>query len=358
MEHELTDIRTQSKWDFSGKQVFTGDKLITKVALSLDVNTAIINKAIDMGCELLITHHPLFFRESKGILADRKQDAIAIKAIQNGLDILSYHTNLDIADKGTSAYICELLGGRVEDGFLSLEGSIQLYKIAVYVPYDNRDEVFEALTTAGAGKAKNYENCGYMSEGVGMFTPLDGANPHIGDIGTKALVDEVKLECIIDTKHLHKAISAMIKAHPYEEPAYEVIKLENSKNYGFGKVATLEKEYDLQSFIEHIKLHLNIDSVRTNINNVEKFCKYAVCTGSGASVWKDCLKAGVNVLVTGDMKYHDAVDAAEAGVCIIDAGHQATEQIYMKKLEALLRENFEVEIIHEDITQKIFNWGA
>ncbi len=357
IETELADIRKQSKWDFSGIQVFTNDRVVSKVAFSLDVNKNIVNKAINSGCELLITHHPLFFRETKGIISNRKQDELAITAIKGGLDILSYHTNIDIAENGTSRYICELIGGDIQDGFLSYEGSIQLYKIAVFVPYDNRDEVFDAMTAAGAGKAPNYEGCGYMSEGVGMFTPLEGANPHIGNIGEQAIVDEVKLETVVDEKYLKQTIKAMVAAHPYEVPAYEVIKLENSAKYGFGKVAKLNKKYNLNEFIAHVKSNLKIDTLRTNIDSISDFDTYAVCTGSGASVWRDCLSNGVNVLITGDMKYHDAVDAMEAGICIIDAGHQATEEIYMAKFAEILKNKFNIEVILEDKSQKIFTWG-
>ena len=162
LENGFADISKQSKWDFSGKQVFTGDKEITKIALSLDAKYNIIEKAIEKGCELLITHHPLFFHECKGIDVTNLNYKKAVTAIKGNLDILSYHTNIDIADNGTNDYICSLLNAEMENGYLSIEGVEEVYKFAVFTPYDYKDQVFNAITNAGAGSLYgNYSSCFY-----------------------------------------------------------------------------------------------------------------------------------------------------------------------------------------------------
>ena len=148
LENGFADISKQSKWDFSGKQVFTGDKEITKIALSLDAKYNIIEKAIEKGCELLITHHPLFFHECKGIDVTNLNYKKAVAAIKGNLDILSYHTNIDIAYNGTNDYICSLLNAEMENGYLSIEGVEEVYKLAVFTPYDYKDQVFNAINNA------------------------------------------------------------------------------------------------------------------------------------------------------------------------------------------------------------------
>ena len=359
LEYSFTDISMQSKWDFSGKQIFTGDKEISKIALSLDAKENIIEEAVKKGCELLITHHPIFFHESKGININNINDRKTIKAIKGGLDILSYHTNLDMAFNGTNDYICELLDAKIDKGFLSYEGSMPLYKLSVFVPYDYKDDVFAAITSCGAGSIYgNYSACGFIAEGAGLFTPLDNANPFVGTINEPQIVDEVKIETVVLKKHLNAVIKAMIEAHPYEEPACDIIEMHNKIDYGFGRTALLNKEYSLPEFISLIQEKLNIKYITTNMKYIKPFTRFAVCTGSGTSLWKDALKKGVNVLLTGDMKYHDALDAFEAGVCVIDATHQATEEIYMGRLAEIIKKQFNIEVIVLKQEQQLICWGG
>ncbi len=359
LEHSFTDIKKQSKWDFSGKQIYTGDKEISKIALSLDPKYNIIEKAVKEGCELLITHHPLFFRESKGINVANLSHKKAVAAILGHLDILSYHTNLDMAEKGTSDYICELLGAEMEEGFISYESAEDIYKFSVFTPYDYKDQVFNAITKAGAGSiSQNYQACGFIAEGAGLFTPTESANPFIGTQNEPQLVDEVKIETVVYKKDLNNVIKAMKESHPYEEAAYDIIKLENNDKYGFGRIARLNKKYTLKEFISLVKEKLNLSYLITNMEDIPAFDRVGVCTGSAASMWQDTLSKGVNVLLTGDMKYHDALDAGESGVCIIDATHQATEEIYMQRLAEILRNQFNIEVIVLKQETQLINWGG
>lgn len=358
LENSFTDISHQSSWDFSGRQVYTGSKNISKIAFSLDPVKETVIKAINEGCELLITHHPLFFHAKKGINIDNLNDEVAIIAIQNNLDILSYHTNLDMAENGLNDYICSRLGFWHNNDILSIEGNIEIYKFSVFVPYDYKDKVFDAIVKAGAGKAgSNYEGCGFISEGLGTFTPVNNAEPFIGKLNEPAYVDEVKIETVVNKKDISKVLQALKESHPYEEPAYDIIKLEQSVPYGFGRICSMDKKWQLKNFIAHIQKTLNIKNLRSNMQNIEDFDKFAICTGSGASLWKDAVKKGIKVLVTGDLKYHDAQDAAANGVCVIDAGHQETEEIYMEYLAEIIKEKFNIDVKVFKQSQQIIYWG-
>lgn len=344
LEHSLFDISKQSTWDFSGKQIFLGRRHISKVALSLDPTKKSILKAISEGCEVLITHHPLFFNGLKGVTISNPLAEKAILAIQNKLDIYSYHTNVDISPNGTNDYIAKLLGFETEAGFLSYEGENALYKISVFVPYDNKDAVFSAMAESHAGESDKYYGAAFISEGVGVFTPKDGSNPHIGEIGEKGLVDEVKIEMLVKKEHLQNVISAMLKVHPYEEPAYDIISLQNNDKYGFGKILRLGREYSLEEFASLVKKKLSLDILRSNMKSIPNFDRVALCTGSGASTWKDAKAKGVSVLLTGDLKHHDALDAFEAGVCILDATHHLTEEVFLNRLKEQILEKFQIEV--------------
>ena len=227
------------------------------------------------------------------------------------------------------------------------------------MPYDYKDEVFNAMTANGAGSIYgNYSSCGFIAEGAGLFIPDDKAKPFIGSANELQILDEVKIETVVLKKHLHKVIHAMLEAHPYEEAAYDIIELHNKLDYGFGKTASLNKEYSLQEFIKLIQEKLNIKHITTNMQDIKPFSRFGVCTGSGASLWKDALNKGVNVLLTGDLKYHDALDAYEAGVCIIDATHQATEEIYMHRLSEIIKKQFNIEVVVLKQEKQLICWGG
>lgn len=102
-----------------------------------------------------------------------------------------------------------------------------MYKICVYVPENTVETVKNALFDAGAGRIGNYDSCCWQSSGSGQFRPLQNSNPAIGEHGQVEQVDEIKLELVCEDNLVREAISAMKKAHPYEEPAYDVWRLEN-----------------------------------------------------------------------------------------------------------------------------------
>lgn len=101
-----------------------------------------------------------------------------------------------------------------------------MYKLVVFVPEKALEKVRKAICSAGAGKiGKKYDNCTYYSIGTGTFRPLKGARPYIGKVGKLEKVKEFRLETMVPDKILKKVIAAMKRAHPYEEPAYDVYPL-------------------------------------------------------------------------------------------------------------------------------------
>ena len=100
------------------------------------------------------------------------------------------------------------------------------YKLVVYVPLTHADAVRETIGAAGGGKIGNYEYCSFSSLGKGRFLPLPGAEPHIGSVGIAEEVEEERLEVTVDEAVLDDVIKVMKEAHPYEEVAYDVYKLE------------------------------------------------------------------------------------------------------------------------------------
>ena len=102
-----------------------------------------------------------------------------------------------------------------------------MYKICFYVPENTVELVKKAMFDSGAGKIGNYDSCCWQSLGTGQFRALEGSKPTIGYQGEITSVSEYKVELVCDEKYIEAAIKALIESHPYEEPAYDVVKLED-----------------------------------------------------------------------------------------------------------------------------------
>lgn len=102
-----------------------------------------------------------------------------------------------------------------------------MYKLVFFTPCDVAQQVAKAAFDAGAGKIGNYDMCCFISEGTGQFRPLEGSHPHIGNQNELEFVKESKVEMVCEDQFIKQAVEAMVKAHPYETPAYDVIKLED-----------------------------------------------------------------------------------------------------------------------------------
>lgn len=108
---------------------------------------------------------------------------------------------------------------------------IKKVKIVVTVPADSLEEVRNAVCEAGAGVVGNYDHCSYSSKVVGTFRPNEKANPYIGENGKLEFVKEEKLEVVCDVDKVNGVIAALRKAHPYEEPAIEIITLLTEESF-------------------------------------------------------------------------------------------------------------------------------
>lgn len=100
-----------------------------------------------------------------------------------------------------------------------------MVKIAFFVPEEHKEAVKAAMFLAGAGDIGNYEQCSWETEGIGQFRALDGADPFLGSVGEIERVKEFKIEMVCTDSVARSVVQALKQAHPYEEPAYDVISL-------------------------------------------------------------------------------------------------------------------------------------
>lgn len=335
--NQLCPTSLAEGWDNVGLQVGDPQAQIDKILVCLDVEEVALEEALRCGAQLIISHHPLIFRALKRLTPTDTTGRVLFKAIKHDIAVASAHTNLDRAADGLNDWLATRLR------LLNLQPverpeSGHFHKLIVYVPVGHEREVMDALFAGGAGDIGAYDRCSFRTSGTGTFCGDDQSQPFIGTPGELEETDEIRLETIVPTTGINKVVSRMLKAHPYEEVAYDLIPLSNQlSNVGLGRIGTLATPLTLQAFAHQVKEDLSVTSLRLVGDLDQQISKVAVCGGSGMSTYADAVHQGADCLVTGDVKFHEAQRARAEGIALIDAGHFATEQLMVAELSRRLK---------------------
>lgn len=329
----------QESYDNSGLQVGDPDDEVRGVLISLDVTEAVLQEAIDRGCNMIVAHHPLIFSGIKRLSGRNYVERVVIKAIRNNISIYAAHTNLDNMSHGVNAKIAEKLG--LIDIKILAPMKDTLRKLYTYVPTGAAEAVKDALFAAGAGQIAEYSECSFGVSGTGTFRPSANANPIIGQPGgAREEVNELKIEVIVPKHRESQILQALFKAHPYEEVAYEMIALlNNNQEIGAGMVGLLSEPMEEKDFLNLLKQEMGADCIRYTALRGKKVNKVALCGGSGSFLLRDAIAAGADFFVTADFKYHQFFDA-EGRIVIADIGHYESEQFTGEIFKAILNKKF------------------
>ncbi|MDN5345218.1 MAG: hypothetical protein PWQ18_1332 [Clostridia bacterium] len=329
------------EWDNVGLMLGSPAAEVRRVLVCLDVTAPVAAEATARGANLIISHHPLFFRPLKALRFDEARGDLVRRLIQENIMVYSAHTNLDSADLGVSYHLAARL--ELEDIQVLRPTHQEKYiKLVTFIPEEHEKVVREALTRAGAGWIGNYSDCTFRVAGTGTFRPLAGTRPYIGQEGQVAEVKEYRLETIIPKARLKEVLPALFKAHPYEEVAYDLDPLANEgPAQGIGRIGVLSQAVSLEEFALQVKEHLGAARVNVVGDREHKVKKVAVCGGAGSDIMATARTNGADVLVTGDLKFHEAQAAASMGLAVIDAGHFATERIIVPALVTYLQEQLQ-----------------
>lgn len=328
----------QEKWDNTGLQV--GSPLVecTGVLVCLDSTPAVVDEAIAEGCNLIISHHPLFFKPVKRLTGATLQEATALKAISAGITIYSTHTACDSAQGGVSYALAKLLGVEPKRTLAPVSGRLALLK--TMVPVDYADQVRLALFDAGAGALGSYDCCSFNVNGTGTFRPLDGAEPFVGSVGEGREEPETEITVVLPIELMGKIEGALLETHPYETPAYSFIPLLNSEpNLGLGVYGISEDGLSPAEFVAMVKERLGCKAVRCTDISLDpdtKIRRVAVCGGAGGEFIGKVIAMGAQAYVTADVRYHDFVDYRDR-ILLIDAGHFETEAPFKACIAGLIK---------------------
>lgn len=342
---EITDtieafapVPSQESYDNSGLIIGNKDELITGALITLDITEAVIDEAISLGYNLIISHHPLVFKAIKKITGSNNTERCIIKAIKHGIALYAAHTNLDNSYQGVNAILAEKIGLINTEILQPIKGS--LVKFVVFVPKSHHELVQKAIFRSGGGVIGDYDCCSFNLEGSGTFRALDGSDPFVGEIGNLHTEPEIRIETIMPKWLENKVVKSVIEAHPYEEVAWDSYPLNNEySRLGAGMFGILPAPADEIDFLTELKNILNIPYLKHSPFVNRKVMKVGLCGGSGNFLIEDAISKRCDVFITGELKYHDYF-SAENRIMLIEAGHYETEQFSKELLYRKLKEKF------------------
>ncbi|MGE9516183.1 MAG: Nif3-like dinuclear metal center hexameric protein [Solitalea-like symbiont of Acarus siro] len=327
-------VQLAESYDNCGLVVGDINGKISKVLIALECTEEVIQEAISEQAELIITHHPLIFTPIKSLAETNSTNRMLVKLIEHNIAQYSIHTNLDNMLSGVNKVNADKIGLVKRDILLPKKNTVR--KLVTFVPPGCLDNVKSALFRAGAGRFNNYEQCSFVSTGTGSFRPLESAKTFLGKPGELSSLNEDKLEVVYPYYIEPKIIKALLEAHPYEEVAFDIIKL-NSENpsLGSGIVGELSQEMDTKEFMDYLKQKFKCKCVKHTqlVKNTIK--KIAFCGGSGSFLIDEAIRAKADVFITSDIKYHDFFKA-DSKIILIDIGHYESEQYVPELINNIL----------------------
>ncbi len=340
----LAPLVYQESYDNAGLIVGNPDDEITGILIALDVTEEVIDEACRQNLNLIVAHHPVIFSGLKKLNGRNYVERSVIKAIRNNISLYAAHTNLDSVHGGVNSKICEKLGLTNCRILAPLQN--QLKKLVTFVPQAQAEKVRLAIFEAGAGTIGNYDQCSFNANGTGTFRGNDQSNPFVGKKNELHFEGETRIETIFP-KHLQsKIIQALLKAHPYEEVAYDIYPLDNDwPVVGSGMIGTLPQEMDEPGFLRLVKETFGCTVLKHTQLLGKPVKTVAVCGGAGSFLLKEAIGQQADVFISGDFKYHQFFDA-ENKLVIADIGHYESEQFTKEVFYELLTKKFPKFAIH------------
>ncbi|MEZ4884757.1 MAG: Nif3-like dinuclear metal center hexameric protein [Chitinophagales bacterium] len=326
----IAPLAYQESYDNAGLIVGNPDADCEKALLCLDSIESVVDEAIELGCNLIIAHHPIVFGGLKKITGKNYVERTIIKVIKNDIAIYAAHTNLDNVRQGVNAKIAEKLG--LMNCEILAPKKNMLKQISVLCPLAQADGFRQALFNAGAGYVGDYNSTSFNSLGVSTFE-----NP---ELSQQTQQGEIKIEAIYASPIEGRILQAIHQSHPQVKPTYTIVALDNRyQQVGSGMIGELSEAINEKEFLKLLKNNMQTPCVRHTSLRRKKVKKVAVCGGAGSFLLSTAMARGADVFVTADYKYHEFFDA-EGKIVIADIGHYESEQFTMELFQEFLQKKF------------------
>lgn len=322
----LAPLTLKEKWDNPGLLIGNPEQTVSKTVITLDVMMDTVDYAVEHQADLIISHHPIIFDGLKSLRTDTYDGQMYQKLLSHHIAVYCSHTPLDSADGGVNDILAGQIGLEDIKGLVPVQED-KLFKIVVYVPRGGYGEaVRKALHKGGAGYIGKYSDCSFTAHGIGRFKAHEGTHPFVGTVGSLEKTAELRVETIVPQSRLSETLEEVLKAHPYEEPAYDVYPLAIRGHVcAMGRIGLWPTPEPAMQVLKKIKeaLHLKVLPYAGNMDTLVS--KIALLGGGGAGFMQLAKKAGAQLYLTGDVKYHDAQNAVKLGLIIADGSHFGTE---------------------------------
>ena len=341
---EYAPLPLQEGFDNAGVQVGDVNQPAHGALLCLDVTEEVIDEALELGCNLIISHHPLAFRPFKSLTGKSYIERCLMKACKYDLVIYAAHTNLDNASGGVNFKLAELIG--LQNVRVLSPQKQALLKLVTFVPESYADLVRTTLFNAGAGRIGNYDSSSFNLPGEGTFRANEGCHPFCGEIGALHTEKEIRIETVLPAFRKGAVMQALLSVHPYEEPAFDFYLLENRwEQVGSGVVGELPEEEDEMSFLQRIKELFQVGCVKHSPLTGRPIREVALCGGSGAFLINDAINYGADIFITGEAKYNDFYDV-EDRILLATIGHYESEVCTKEIFYSIISRKFPTFALH------------
>lgn len=324
-------------YDNVGLLLGRSERIVSKILVSLDVTEDVVHEAASLGCELIVSHHPVLFRGLKKIAGQNYVARTVELAIEKKIGLYAIHTNLDNIDSGVNQQIAHLLG--LSNTQILHPKVNELMHLTFFVPQEAHEKVLKAVHLAGAGQVGQYSECSFSIEGEGRFTPGNTANPTIGQREIAEKVQEKRIDVLVPGLLQNQVLNALFQSHPYEEVAFFITPTLNKwQQAGSGMIGELPAALQWNQFVSLIKNTFGIQFIKhTRPPHTVK--KVAVCGGSGIFLLPEAISQKADVFITADVKYHEFFDA-DGRIALVDVGHYESEQFTSHLIVERLSVNF------------------
>jgi dinuclear metal center YbgI/SA1388 family protein len=327
--------RDAAEWDNAGLLLGDPAGFVDRIMTCLSVTPDVVEEAVAERAGMIVSHHPILFRGVKQLVAGLGDGAVVLPLARAGIAVYSPHTAFDNCPGGVKDILCRKLGVEKTEPLRPREAHRE-FKLVVFVPDSDLGRVSDAVFAAGAGVIGKYEQCSYRLAGKGTFFGTGDANPSVGRKGRREDVDEWRLEVLVPEAKLTAVVTAMRAAHSYEEPAFDVYHLQPVRGGGDGRIGELAQTTTLGSLANRAKNELKATSMQLVGDAARTVRRIAIACGAAGEFLADSLRAGADVFLTGELRFHDALTARAAGIGVLVAGHYATERPAIEELAAKL----------------------
>jgi len=339
---DFAPLGLQENFDNSGLQVGDISQKVKGILLCLDVTEEVIEEALELDCNLIISHHPLLFNPIKKLSGKTYIERCLIKACKTDLVIYSAHTNIDNVSGGLNYYLAKKLG--LKNIKILSPKKESLYKLVTFVPETHAETVLNSLFNSGAGCIGNYDSCSFNIRGTGTFKAGDFSNPFVGNRNELHSEPEIRIETIVPFLKKTNVLKSLLAVHPYEEPVYDFYKLSDEwKEAGSGIVGELPFPEEEEAFLYRMKTVFNLQTIKHSKLIGKEIREIALCGGNGAFLISEAISYGADVFITGEAKYNDFFDV-ENKILLAVIGHYESEIITK-------------ELFYDIITKKITNFA-